>query len=50
MLINYKKRKCYTIMYGNENDNYANGQFVIQNCVKPRAAEIPATTIIERKK
>lgn len=49
-----QKRKCYTIMYGNENDNYANGQFVIQNCVKPRAAEIPAptpaATIIERKK
>ena len=48
-----QKRKCYTVMYGNENDNYANGQFVIQNCVRPRAAEIPATTVtatVERKK
>ena len=35
-----EKRKSYSIMYGNENDNYVNGQFVIQNCVNPKATDI----------
>lgn len=44
------KRKCYSIMYGNENDNYADGQFVVQNNVRPRAAVIPATTVANATK
>lgn len=36
-----QKRRSYAIMYGNENDNYANGQFVIQDRVCPRASQIP---------
>lgn len=39
-----KTRMRYTIMYGNENDNYTEGQFVIQNCLSPRSA-ITETTI-----
>lgn len=39
-----KKRVNYSIMYGNENANYTNGQFVIQDRICPRASEIPATT------
>ena len=39
-----KKRVNYSIMYGNENAGYTNGQFVIQNCISPKAATIPATT------
>ena len=39
-----KKRVNYGIMYGNENAGYVNGQFVIQNCISPRAATIPAVT------
>jgi len=35
-----KKRVNYGIMYGNENTNYINGQFVIQNCIRPRAVTI----------
>jgi len=27
----------YTIIYGNDNDNYENGQFVIQNCICPKS-------------
>ena len=38
------KRRCYTIMYGNDNENYTNGQFVVQNCVNPKSTTIPATT------
>lgn len=30
-------RVKYPIMYGNGNDNYANGQFVILSAVRPRA-------------
>ena len=37
-----QKRINYGVMYGNE--NYANGQFVIQDRICPRAATIPATT------
>lgn len=40
------KRRCYTIMYGNDNPNYINGQFVIQNCIKPKASPVPAQYII----
>ena len=36
-----EKRVNYSIMYGNENAGYVNGQFVIQNKVCPRAANIP---------
>ena len=39
-----QKRRNYSIMYGNQNAGYTNGQFVIQNCLCPRASEIPATT------
>lgn len=39
-----KKRKNYSIMYGNGNTNYATtGQFVIQDRICPRAATIPIT-------
>lgn len=41
-----EKRRNYGIMYGNENPLYANGQFVIQDRICPRAASIPATTTI----
>ena len=37
-----QKRVNYGIMYGNENPNYTNGQFVIQNRICPRASTIPA--------
>ena len=30
-------------MYGNENENYTNGQFVVQNRVCPRSTPIPST-------
>ena len=39
-------RRNYGIMYGNENPNYTNGQFVIQDRICPRAATIPATTTL----
>lgn len=39
-----QKRRNYGIMYGNENPGYINGQFVIQDRICPRSAEIPATT------
>ena len=40
-----QKRRNYAIMYGSENPLYsATGQFVIQNCISPRASTIPATT------
>ena len=39
-----QKRVNYGIMYGNENPDYANGQFVIQDRICPRASTIPATT------
>ena len=32
-----QKRRCYSIMYGNDNINYEEGQFVIQNCVSPKS-------------
>lgn len=41
-----KKRVNYGIMYGNENENYTNGQFVIQDRICPKASQIPAVTPI----
>lgn len=39
-----QKRRCYAIIYGDENPAYTNGQFVIQGNICPRATIIPATT------
>ena len=39
-----QKRVNYSIMYGNDNANYTNGQFVIQDRICPKASTIPATT------
>ena len=39
-----QKRINYSIMYGNQNENYTSGQFVVQNKVCPRASTIPAET------
>ena len=39
-----KKRVNYGIMYGNDNANYTNGQFVVQDRVCPKSTTIPATT------
>ena len=38
-------RVRYPIMYGNQNDNYPDGQFVVTSCVNPRAAVAADTTI-----
>ena len=38
-----QKRRNYGIMYGNENHDYANGQFVVQDRICPRASTIPTT-------
>lgn len=38
-----QKRVNYSIMYGNQNDNYTNGQFVVQDRVCPRSTAIPIT-------
>ena len=39
-----QKRRNYPIIYGNQNPAYANGQFVIQGKICPKAATIPAVT------
>ena len=39
-----QKRVNYGIMYGNDNENYTNGQFVVQDRVCPKSTTIPATT------
>lgn len=39
-----KKRVSYSIMYGNQNENYTEGQFVIQDRVCPRSTPLPTTT------
>lgn len=39
-----EKRVNYSIMYGNMNEGYVNGQFVIQNRLCAKSAEIPAVT------
>ena len=41
-----QKRRNYGIMYGNENDNYTLGQFVVQDKVCPRATTLPTTMTI----
>lgn len=33
-----QKRRSYTIMFGNDNSDYTNGQFVIQNCISPKSS------------
>ena len=38
-----QKRRVYTIMYGNQNAGYTNGQFVIKNRISPRSIDIPTT-------
>ena len=38
-----QKRRNYGIMYGNQNPDYVNGQFVIQDRICPRATTIPVT-------
>ena len=37
-----QKRVNYGVMYGNENENYEDGQFVVQDRICPRSASIPA--------
>lgn len=41
-----KKRVNYSIMYGNDNENYVDGQFVIQDRICPKASTIPSTQTI----
>lgn len=41
-----KTRIRYTLMYGNDNDNYDNGQFVIQNCLCPKSVGTVTTRSI----
>lgn len=41
-----QKRRNYCIMYGNENENYTEGQIVIQNRVNPKAT---TTTQVKKK-
>lgn len=38
-----QKRVNYGIMYGNDNENYTNGQFVVQDRVCPKSTTIPVT-------
>ena len=38
------KRVNYSIMYGNQNAGYTNGQFVVQDRVCPRSSTIPGAT------
>ena len=42
-----QKRVNYAIMYGNQNENYTNGQFVIQDKVCPRSTPLPAVAQAE---
>ena len=39
-----QKRRNYGIMYGNDNENYTLGQFVVQDRVCPKATSLPVTT------
>ena len=39
-----QKRMNYGIIYGDENPDYVNGQFIIQNRLCLKASSIPATT------
>ena len=38
-----QKRRNYGIMYGNQNENYTLGQFVVQDKVCPKATTLPTT-------
>lgn len=38
-----QKRVNYGIMYGSDNSNYTNGQFVVQDRVCPKSTTIPVT-------
>ena len=42
-----EKRRNYTILYGDENTGYVNGQFVIQGNICPKANDIP--TVLKKK-
>ena len=42
-----QKRVNYSIMYGNQNAGYINGQFVVQNKVCPRSTSIPIVATVE---
>ena len=42
-----QKRRNYGIMYGNQNENYINGVFVVQDKVCSKSSTIPATTARE---
>ena len=44
-----QKRINYSIMYGNQNAGYVNGQFVIQNKVCLRSTPIPAAATTTNK-
>lgn len=45
-----QKRRNYGIMYGNENPEYATtGQFVIQDRICPRAADVPVVATTSKK-
>lgn len=44
-----QKRRNYGIMYGNENESYVLGQFVVQDRVCPRASLLPTTTSTNAK-
>lgn len=39
-----QKRRNYSIMYGNDNENYIIGQFVVQDRVCPKSTPIGTTT------
>ena len=39
-----EKRKNYEIIYGNDNDNYEEGQIVVQNRVCPKSS-LPVTSL-----
>lgn len=46
-----QKRVSYSIMYGNQNENYATtGQFVVQDRVCPRATALPVAQAKETDK
>ena len=40
-----QKRRNYGIMYGNQNVDYIDGQFVVQDRLCPRASVIPTTSL-----
>lgn len=40
------KRVRYPIIYGNQNDNYEDGQFVVLSCVNPRSTVVEGSASI----